>query len=52
MVWPQTIRIIQEGLIDLESLITHKSSLEDTVSTIDALRNRVGNPIKAEVVLE
>lgn len=52
MVWPQTIRIIQEGLIDLESLITHKSSLEDTVSTIDALKNRVGNPIKAEVVLD
>jgi len=52
LVWPQTIRIIQEGLIDLESLVTHKAPLEDTVKTIDALKNRIGNPVKAEVVIE
>ncbi len=51
-VWPQTIRIIQEGLIDLESLVTHKAPLRDTVGTIQALKERKGNPIKAEIVVE
>ncbi|TFG65393.1 MAG: hypothetical protein E4H36_00095 [Spirochaetales bacterium] len=52
MVWPQTIRIIQEGLIDLESLITHKAPLKETKQAIMDLKARKGNPMKAEIVMD
>ena len=29
-VWPQTLRIVNEGLVDVSSLVTHTVSLEET----------------------
>ncbi len=51
LVWPQTISIVQKGLVNLEGLITHKAPLEKAEKAIQDLRNRVGNPIKCEIVL-
>ncbi len=52
MVWPETIRIIQNGLVNLESLVTHTAPLEETEKAIKDLKNRVGNPIKYEIVMK
>jgi L-iditol 2-dehydrogenase len=49
MVWPQTIRMIQEGLVELESLVTHVRPLEETGAAIQDLRNRVDDPMKVEI---
>lgn len=50
-VWPQTIRMVQTGLVNLESLITHKVPLEDAEKAIRDLRERTGNPLKCEIVV-
>jgi len=50
-VWPQTIRMVETGLVNLESLVTHKVPLQNAEKAIQDLRNRVGNPVKCEVVL-
>lgn len=50
-VWPQTIRMVQNGQVNLEGLVTHKVPLEEAEKAIRDLRNRVGNPIKCEVVI-
>ncbi|HUX21792.1 MAG TPA: hypothetical protein VMW69_11180, partial [Spirochaetia bacterium] len=50
-VWPQTIRMVQSGQVNLESLITHKVPLERTGQALRDLKARTGNPIKCEVVL-
>lgn len=51
LVWPQTIRLVEEKLVSIEPLITHTASLKDTGKAIVDLRNRVGNPIKYEIVI-
>jgi threonine dehydrogenase-like Zn-dependent dehydrogenase len=50
-VWPQTIKLIQEGLVDLESLVTDTFPLEKTEEAIINVKNRIGDPMKAEIVL-
>ncbi len=50
-VWPQTIRMVQTGQVNLEPLITHRAPLDSAEKAIQDLRNRVGNPIKCEIVL-
>jgi L-iditol 2-dehydrogenase len=49
MVWPQTIRLVQEGLVELDSLVTHTRPLEETGQAIQDLRNRVDEPMKVEI---
>ena len=49
MVWPQTIRMVEEGLVELESLVTHVRPLEETGQAIVDLRNRVDEPMKVEI---
>lgn len=50
-VWPQTLRIVNEGLIDVSKLVTHTVSLEETVSAIESLRDKQNNPMKVQVKL-
>lgn len=49
MVWPQTIRLLETGLVDLESLITHTKPLESLGDAIEDLRNRIDEPMKVEI---
>lgn len=49
MVWPETIRMIRENLIELDSLVSHTYPLEETGTAIVNLRNRVDNPMKVEI---
>ena len=49
MVWPQTIRLVQEGLVELESLVSHVRPLEETGQAIVDLRNRTDEPMKVEI---
>ncbi len=50
--WPTTIRVIQEGLVDVDNLITHSFPLEETEKAIIDLRNRVGEPMKVQIVMD
>jgi L-iditol 2-dehydrogenase len=50
-VWPQTIRLVQEKLVSIEPLISHRAPLQDTGKAIVDLKNRKGDPIKYEIVL-
>jgi threonine dehydrogenase-like Zn-dependent dehydrogenase len=49
LAWPTAIRIISEGLIDVESLVTGSFPLEQTEQAIRGLRDRVGDPIKVQI---
>lgn len=49
LTWPTTIRVIQEGLVDVEKLITHTYPLEETEKAIIDLKNRVGDPMKVQI---
>jgi threonine dehydrogenase-like Zn-dependent dehydrogenase len=48
-VWPQTIRMIQEGLLNLEPLVSKAVPLSDAASAIVNLRARKDDPIKVQV---
>lgn len=48
-VWPQTIRMIQEGLLNLEPLVSKTVPLSDAATAIVDLRARKGDPIKVQV---
>jgi threonine dehydrogenase-like Zn-dependent dehydrogenase len=48
-VWPQTIRMIQEGLLNLEPLVSKAVPLSDAATAIVDLRARKGDPIKVQV---
>ena len=48
-VWPQTIRMIQEGLLNLEPLVSRAVPLSDAATAIVDLRARKGDPIKVQV---
>lgn len=52
LAWPTAIRVIKEGLVDVESMITHSYPLEDTEKAIIDLRNRVGDPMKVQIVMD
>jgi threonine dehydrogenase-like Zn-dependent dehydrogenase len=49
-VWPTTIRMIQEGLFNLEPLVSQCVPLSDAADAIRALRSRQGDPIKVQIV--
>ena len=48
-VWPQTIRMIQEGLLNLEPLVSKAVPLSDAAAAIVNLRVRKDDPIKVQV---
>jgi threonine dehydrogenase-like Zn-dependent dehydrogenase len=47
--WPAAIRIISEGLVDLESLVSNAVPLEETGPALRDLRSRIGDPMKVQV---
>jgi len=49
MTWPETIRMIQEGLVDVKSLLSHTFPLEETGEAIKKLSNRVDEPMKVQI---
>jgi len=50
LTWPAAIRAISEGLLDVESLITHSVPLEKTEEAIRNLKERVDDPIKVQII--
>ncbi|MBI9107386.1 MAG: alcohol dehydrogenase catalytic domain-containing protein [Spirochaetales bacterium] len=48
-VWPQTLRMVKEGLVDVSSLVTHTVPLEDTGKAIESLKSKENNPMKVQV---
>ncbi len=48
-VWPQTIAMIAEGLLNLEPLVSQTRPLSEAAQAIIDLRNRVDNPIKVQI---
>lgn len=47
--WPEAIRSVSAGLLDVESLITHTVPLEEADQAIRDLKDRVDDPIKVQV---
>jgi len=47
--WPTAIRMISEGLVNLESLVSSTVPLADAGKAIRMLRERVNDPIKVQV---
>jgi len=48
--WPQAIKSIAEGLVDVKKLITHRFNIENTLEGLKSIKNRLGNPMKGIVV--
>ena len=48
-VWPQTIAMISEGLLNLEPLVSQSRPLSEAAQAIVDLKNRVDNPIKVQI---
>jgi threonine dehydrogenase-like Zn-dependent dehydrogenase len=48
-VWPQTIAMIANGLLNLEPLVSQAVPLSEAAQAIINLRERKGNPIKVQV---
>jgi threonine dehydrogenase-like Zn-dependent dehydrogenase len=48
-VWPTTIRMIQEGLLNLEPLVSKAVPLSEAATAIVNLRARKDDPIKVQV---
>ena len=48
-VWPTTIRMIQEGLLNLEPLVSQAVPLSDAATAIVNLRARKDDPIKVQI---
>jgi len=51
LTWPTAIRILEEGLINVKDLISHRYPLEETKRAIINLKGRVDNPMKAQILL-
>lgn len=49
LVWPQTIAMISNGLLNLEPLVSSTVPLSDAAQAIMDLRNRKGDPMKIQV---
>jgi L-iditol 2-dehydrogenase len=49
MVWPQTIRMVSEGLVKLDALVSHTYPLAETAQAIRKLRDRVDEPLKVQI---
>lgn len=52
LAWPTAIRSLQEGIVKPEPLVSHTFPLEETESAIRNLRERVGDPMKVQIVIE
>ena len=52
LAWPAAIRVIKEGLVDVESMVTHTYPLEETEKAIVDLKNRVDDPMKVQIVMD
>ncbi len=48
--WPKALNAISKKLVDVESLVTHKFKLENLIPSLEKVKNRKGNPIKALVI--
>ena len=51
-VWPQTLRMVNNGLVDLSKLVSHTVPLEDTEKAIKMLKSKTDDPIKIQVKLD
>ncbi len=51
MVWPETLRMLEHGLVDVGSLVTHSFPLEEAAKAITNLKNVVDNPIKIQITV-
>jgi len=49
MVWPETLRMLEHGLVDVSSLVTHTFPMKDAEKAIRALKNSVDQPIKIQL---
>ncbi len=52
LVWPTAIRSVGNGLMDLDKLITHKFSLEDTEVGIKFMKESTEDKLKGVVVVD
>ena len=50
--WPVALQALANGLVDVSRLGTHTYPLESLAQGLTEVKNRVGNPLKAQVVLE
>jgi threonine dehydrogenase-like Zn-dependent dehydrogenase len=48
--WPEAIRAISEGLVDVESLTSDTVPLAQTAQAIRNLKDRIGDPTKVQVI--
>lgn len=49
-VWPDTLRAMAEGLVDLEWMVTGSVPLSEAAQAIVNIRERKGNPLKVQVI--
>ncbi len=49
MVWPAAVRVLKEGLVNVDALVSHTYPLEETEKAIHNLNNRVGDPMKVQI---
>lgn len=52
LAWATAIRAIEEGLVNVDVLVSHTSPLEETEKAIINLRNRIDNPMKAQIAMQ
>ena len=50
LTYPKALNAIASGLIDVNSLVTHKFPLKDLKGALEKVKNREGNPVKALVI--
>jgi threonine dehydrogenase-like Zn-dependent dehydrogenase len=51
LAWPPAIRAIATGIVKVKDLVSHTYELEDTEKAIRNLKERVGNPMKVQIVM-
>ena len=51
LAWPAAIRAVQTGIVKVKELVSHTYKLEDTEKAIRRLRDRIGNPMKIQIVM-
>ncbi|MDF1569423.1 MAG: alcohol dehydrogenase catalytic domain-containing protein [Spirochaetaceae bacterium] len=49
MVWPETLRMLEHGLVDVSSLVTHTFPMEDAEKAIRNLKDVIDQPIKIQL---
>jgi L-iditol 2-dehydrogenase len=48
--WPRAIRLVQNGVIDLNKLVTHRFSLEDALKAFETAANPKTGAIKVQIM--